>query len=167
MSSEAVGVNRWRLTEPELRTFREYFTAMALNAQVTADAAGLRLTDLYVLNVLELYGQVTAGEVAQRTRLTTGAVTKLVDRLVRAGMVERVADPADRRRVRLRIVDRAAAAALGGESASLFAPVAKRMDDLITSFPAEQREVLFEFFTRAIVELQQATQELQTGGQAS
>ena len=149
-----------QLTSEESRRLREYVTAMVLNGQVTADAAGLHPMDLYVLNLLDLDGQATAGELAERTALTTGAVTKLVDRLVRTGLVERTADPADRRRVVLRVADEPATEAFG-EEASLFTPIATRMDELIGSFPEDQRAVLFEFFSRATDELQRATVELQ------
>ncbi|WEX91820.1 MarR family transcriptional regulator (plasmid) [Sinorhizobium garamanticum] len=37
---------------------------------------------------------------AEATGLTSGATTALIDRLERAGYVERIADPADRRRYR-------------------------------------------------------------------
>ena len=42
---------------------------------------------------------MTVGRIGELTGLTTGATTRLVDRLEQAGFVRRVADPADRRRV--------------------------------------------------------------------
>lgn len=153
------------LTQNESRLLREYVTAMVLNGQVTAEAAGLHPIDLYVLNLLDLDGQASAGALAERTALTTGAITKLVDRLVRAGLVERTPDPTDRRRVVLRVVDQTATEALG-EEASLFLPFAARMDELIGSFSESQRAVLFEFFSRATDELQRVTAELQDLGRA-
>ena len=56
---------------------------------------------------------MTAGELAERTGLTTGAVTGVVDRLEEAGFVRREDDPGDRRRVILRAVP-----ALSARSAS-------------------------------------------------
>ncbi|MFB7597461.1 MarR family winged helix-turn-helix transcriptional regulator [Streptomyces sp. NPDC056160] len=47
----------------------------------------------------EREGSLTSGEPATRTGLTTGATTRVIDRLERAGYARRVADPADRRRV--------------------------------------------------------------------
>lgn len=149
-----------KLTPHEARLLREYVTAMVLNGQITAKAAGLHPIDLYVLNLLDLHGPASAGELAEHTALTTGAVTKLVDRLVRAGLVQRTAHPADRRRVVLRVVDETATEALG-EQASLFTPFARHMDDLIASFTEDQRATLFDFFARATTELHQVTTELQ------
>ena len=54
-------------------------------------------TDLRALNLLE-HEPLTAGEIATRLGLTTGSVTLLVDRLVRAGYVARHHPPDDRRR---------------------------------------------------------------------
>jgi DNA-binding MarR family transcriptional regulator len=50
-------------------------------------------------HVLALAGPLTAGELAQRTGLTTGATTRMIDRLESEGFVRRVPDQADRRRV--------------------------------------------------------------------
>jgi DNA-binding MarR family transcriptional regulator len=64
-----------------------------------ADSLGMGTTDFACLIVLLVDGPVSAGGLAERTGLTTGAITGLVDRLERAGWVERVSDPSDRRRV--------------------------------------------------------------------
>jgi DNA-binding MarR family transcriptional regulator len=42
---------------------------------------------------------MSAGRLAEASRLTSGAITVAVDRLERAGYARRVPDPADRRRV--------------------------------------------------------------------
>src|SRR4029453_18854493 len=68
--------------------------------QAVADRVGLHVTDLRCLNLLAQAGPLTAGELGQQLGLgTTGAVTRMVDRLERTGYVHRQADPADRRRV--------------------------------------------------------------------
>lgn len=42
-------------------------------------------------------GQVSMGALAQQVALTTGGVTRLLDRMIAAGLVERVPCPTDRR----------------------------------------------------------------------
>ena len=64
------------------------------------ERAGLSATEFKALDILIRSGSVTAGELADRTGLTTGAVTGLVDRLEAAGFARRARDPHDRRRVR-------------------------------------------------------------------
>ena len=67
--------------------------------QAVADRLGLHVSDLRCLNILLEAGSIPAGEIGERTGLTTGAVTRMVDRLERAGYVHREPDPTDRRRV--------------------------------------------------------------------
>jgi DNA-binding MarR family transcriptional regulator len=58
-------------------------------------------SDARCLDILEEQGSMTAGELARESRLTTGAITAVIDRLEEAGLARRVRDPADRRRVRV------------------------------------------------------------------
>jgi DNA-binding MarR family transcriptional regulator len=64
-----------------------------------AQRLGLAPTDVDVLRRLAVEQSMTVGRIGEVTGLTTGATTRLVDRLEQAGFVRRVADPADRRRV--------------------------------------------------------------------
>ena len=79
---------------------RRYTAAYALFNQAVADHFGLHPTDVQCLNLLSLESEpVTIGRIGELTGLSTGASTRLVDRLERAGYVTRERDPADRRRV--------------------------------------------------------------------
>jgi DNA-binding MarR family transcriptional regulator len=51
-------------------------------------------------------GRLTMSEIADETAHSTGGATRLVDRLVAAGMVERVNCPTDRRAIHVTITDR-------------------------------------------------------------
>ena len=70
---------------------------------LAAERLGLNRTDLHSINIIENSGGLTAGELAKEAGLTSGAVTGVIDRLERAGYARRVADPADRRRVKLEV----------------------------------------------------------------
>src|SRR5204863_6012401 len=67
--------------------------------QTVANVAGISGSDLECLDFLNLEGRVTAGRLAEVTGLTTGAITGVVDRLEKAGLVRRERDEADRRKV--------------------------------------------------------------------
>src|SRR3954470_6475303 len=67
--------------------------------QTVANVAGISGSDLECLDFLILGGQVTAGRLAEVTGLTTGAITGVVDRLAKAGLVRRERDETDRRKV--------------------------------------------------------------------
>jgi len=60
-------------------------------------AGGLSPSQFLVLKVLQNAGTVTVSELAQRIGISTAGATGLLDRLVRAGLVERTRDQADRR----------------------------------------------------------------------
>src|SRR3989442_798557 len=67
--------------------------------QTVANVAGISGSDLECLDFLNLEGRVTAGRLAEVTGLTTGAITGVVDRLEKAGLVRRERDESDRRKV--------------------------------------------------------------------
>jgi hypothetical protein len=56
-----------------------------LTGHAVAARFGLHTTDLEVLDLIFLREQASAGELAQGTGLTSGSVTALIDRLVKAG----------------------------------------------------------------------------------
>ena len=72
---------------------------MHLISQAAADRSASTPTDLNCLNILSFSGQLTAGELARATGLTTASITGVVDRLEEAGFVRRERDAQDRRRV--------------------------------------------------------------------
>jgi DNA-binding MarR family transcriptional regulator len=67
--------------------------------QTVANTVGISGSDLECLDFLNLEGRVTAGRLAEVTGLTTGAITGVIDRLEKAGLVRRERDPNDRRKV--------------------------------------------------------------------
>src|SRR5205809_5469595 len=82
-----------------LRQLRHSSINFVMFSQVVADKVGLHSTDNECLDYLLLNGPSTAGQLAVFTGLTTGAVTAMIDRLTKAGYVQREHDQADRRRV--------------------------------------------------------------------
>src|SRR5438876_11951776 len=64
---------------------------------------GINRTDFRALDVIDQRGQIGAGDLARELRMSTGAVTTVVDRLERAGYARRIPDPSDRRRVLIEV----------------------------------------------------------------
>lgn len=69
-----------------------------------ADQLGLHISDLTCLGALRDRGRASVGELATEMGLTTGAVSRMINRLERAGFVRRIPDPVDGRRVIVELV---------------------------------------------------------------
>jgi len=91
--------NRALLHASLVRQIRHFIAAAILFNQKVADHAGLRLTDMQCMGVLDLLGPSTPGKLAECTGLTTGGVTVMLDRLEKAGYVKRERNPNDRRSI--------------------------------------------------------------------
>jgi DNA-binding MarR family transcriptional regulator len=113
--------------------------ADALDAAI-AEWLGVNRTDVMCLDILARLGTVPAGRLAEESRLTTGAITAVLDRLERAGYVQRLADPSDRRRVLVETTERFRELA---EHA--WGPVAAALIDAGTRFTKEQLAGIGEF----------------------
>ena len=87
-----------------LRSLRRVNLQGSLFGQTVAIRFGLSESDIEALEVLIDSGAATAGKLSDLTGLTTGAVTRVIDRLEQAGYVRRVPDPTDRRRVIVELV---------------------------------------------------------------
>lgn len=73
--------------------------------QAIAQSVGLNATDTKCVDLIlrAPEGTVTAGWLSERTGLTTGAITHILDRLENQRFIERERDPQDRRKVIVRV----------------------------------------------------------------
>ncbi|POX56908.1 MarR family transcriptional regulator [Streptomyces sp. Ru71] len=127
-----------------------------LHGHASARACELGATDLYALNILQLTGPMSPGELSERTGLTTGPTTRLIDRLEQAGYVRRAPDPEDRRKVIVEPV---------GNPAALdraMAPARERIGEILAGYTPDQLSVLFDYFTRATRAYHDAAEELRS-----
>lgn len=72
--------------------FRQYLDAVGLQGLASAEAAGLHTSEWYALSLIAFHGALSSGELATRAGLTTGATTRLIDRLEKSGFARRTAD---------------------------------------------------------------------------
>jgi DNA-binding MarR family transcriptional regulator len=89
---------RQRLIAEAGRALQAYQRSTQALDDAIGRALGLNPTDLRCLDWLA-DGPKTAGQLTAGTGLSSAATTTLIDRLERKGFVQRVRDPADRRRV--------------------------------------------------------------------
>jgi DNA-binding MarR family transcriptional regulator len=110
---------------------------------VAAELAGLNRTDWRCLDLLGTRGSMTAGQLAEAAHLTTGAVTGVLDHLEAAGLVRRVRDTGDRRRVIVQVTDE-----VERRAARAYGPLIKESAEVMAVFDAVQLEVITEFVRR-------------------
>ncbi|SFW61739.1 MarR family winged helix-turn-helix transcriptional regulator [Amycolatopsis australiensis] len=97
------------VTEEELFRFAELgragSTFTVLRHARIAERMGLSGTDHKAFDLVIQAGEpLTAGRIAELTGLSTGAVTGVIDRLEKVGLVRRVRDREDRRKVLVEVV---------------------------------------------------------------
>ncbi len=95
---------------------------------------GVNRTAMRCMDVLDQAGQLTPGEIAVQTGLTSGAVTAMLDRLERLDLVQRHPDPTDRRRVLVQLTDTARQLA-----SEIYGPLADEMTQFERYSDAELR----------------------------
>ncbi|MEU6282073.1 MarR family transcriptional regulator [Streptomyces sp. NPDC047028] len=144
-----------------LSAMDQLIAAHLIGQQELARRLGLTVTDLtcfaFVLEAREAArpgaepgdadggsGLLTAGDLAARAHVTTGAVTGILNRLERAGYITRHPDPSDRRRVRV-----AAVPAAITRIEAMYAGHYKRLTALFADYSAEELSVITSWFTRA------------------
>jgi DNA-binding Lrp family transcriptional regulator len=135
---------------------RELSTAVVLFHEAVAQRLGLSAADHRALGVIARAGSVTAGELAQRTGLSPGAVTGLVDRLESAGHVRRTRDPADRRRVVVVPVSAPDRPDLSG----IFRDLAAAMAGFAGDYDEHQARAIEDYLVRTIAVLREQTRRL-------
>src|ERR1700750_601969 len=81
---------------------RELGARTILFHQAMADLAGISITDMKCLDYVDRGGDITAGDLARLTGLTTGAITAAIDRLEKADLAQRERSETDRRKVFIR-----------------------------------------------------------------
>lgn len=143
---EAREGERRRTLIDQLQTLGEISsTETALFHQTAAAAYGLGITDMKALSALLQEGPMTAGQLARRLSLTTGAVTSVIDRLQRQGLVRRAPDADDRRRV-IVMVDQERLAS----GPNVYASMGEAFYRLFETYSTERLEFLVRFYEASI-----------------
>ena len=108
--------------------------------EAVAGRLGLNSTDLKCLDLARAEASVTAGRIAELTGLTTAAVTSVIDRLEASGLVRRVRDISDRRKVMVVPVPERAA-----EVGRLFESLDRAMKQLYSEYSSEDLALIRDF----------------------
>jgi len=120
-------------------------TETALFHQTAAAKYGLGITDMKALSVLLWEGSMTAGQLARRLNLTSGAVTSVIDRLSNKDFVKRIPDHKDRRKVIVSVNQEKLSA---GEN--VYHSMGMAFEELLMKYSVKQLEFLVEFYEASI-----------------
>ena len=127
------------------RELRQFNGLSASFFRAAAARIGVTVTDMQVIESLASTGPMTAGQLADLTGLTTGAITGMLNRLEEAGLVRRERDPEDGRRVIVRLSpDRDQIRGIG----PLFDSIGKAWEEQTSRYDDEQIAFLVEFLKR-------------------
>jgi DNA-binding MarR family transcriptional regulator len=116
---------------------------------------GINLTDGRCLDLLDVHDGLTAGELAEAASLSPGAVTTVLDRLERMGLVTRTRDEADRRRVLVELTPKARELAF-----KAYGPVAAYASEYIEQLTDEEIEIISRFLEVAVEVNERRAREL-------
>jgi DNA-binding MarR family transcriptional regulator len=136
---------RAELLKEWARELRQFSGLSASYFRAAAARSGMTATDMQVIDSLTITGPTTAGQLADLTGLTTGAITGMLNRLEEAGVVRRERDPEDGRRVIVQLVP-AKANAEASDSGS--DSMGTAWDELAARYDDEQLALLIEFLQR-------------------
>jgi DNA-binding MarR family transcriptional regulator len=120
----------WRTRDQSMDAFDE----------AASQRLGVNRTDLRCMDLIATAESMTAGELAQASALTPGAVTTVIDRLERAGYVRRVRDTEDRRRVLLELTPEAHRA-----TGEIWGPLAADAGRWLASYSDEELTGFIDF----------------------
>ena len=126
------------------RAAREASGLGNLFAQTVANRLGVSATDLECLDFIAGGANVTAGDLARATGLTTGAITGVIDRLEKAGMARRERDREDRRKIYVRMTPAARTGA-----AVYYGSFGRAIDRLAAGYSRADIVLLIDYFTRS------------------
>ena len=122
----------------EIRKF--IAAAIFFNTQA-AEKAGLGLTDMQLLHILQLYGPSTPSRLAAWTGLSSGGVTVALDRLEKSGYLRRAPNPEDRRSLLITLVPGRLR-----KIAAMYEGIEKETRRLLSLLPRNDLEAVVRFF---------------------
>lgn len=131
------------LKKRALNAVRDYGVQLTQFRSAMNEWVGLNATDMECLRLLFAKGVSTPSELARQTGLTSGATTAMLDRLEKAGLIERRPNPEDRRGTLI-----VPAKSSAEKAAGWFESARKAQEELIAQFSEEELEVISDIFER-------------------
>ncbi len=144
------------LRQVGLEVGREIGARTILFHQAIANIVGVSVTDMKCLDYVDRGGDVTAGDLARLTGLTTGAITAAIDRLEKAGLARRERSETDRRKVFIRTTESAATKRIE----PVFDELGKEVSALAARYSTRELETIKNFCDRTIAIMRRQTEKV-------
>jgi DNA-binding MarR family transcriptional regulator len=135
--------------------FREFSFWLIRHQQAIADRLGIYITDFKCLGVLHRKGDMTPKALAAEMGMSTAAMTTIIDRLEKAGYVERKPRVQDRRSLTVHATDRSRKQVL-----KFYKSLEDKAGGLNAGFTGPELDVVFRYLKQATVVLRVATEAL-------
>jgi DNA-binding MarR family transcriptional regulator len=141
------------IREQLFQLFREFSTQTVMFHHALAEQLGLGPADHKYLYIILSSGGITAKQLAECTGLTSGSITSLIDRLEKAGFVERKRQSRDRRVITIVPKQDKAQQMID----PLFESLQKSVEQLCSQYNEEELYFLTHFFKDGIEIMQERT----------
>ncbi|HEY3008644.1 MAG TPA: MarR family transcriptional regulator [Micromonosporaceae bacterium] len=150
--------SRRRLTSAVRDSLRELIVQLSVLNHHIGARLDIRDIDLDCLDVLAREGPLSPSALARRAGLHPATMTGVLDRLERAGWIERARHPSDRRAILVRPLGTRSAEILG-----LYAGMNRSMDEICAGYQDDELQLLADFLRRTAEAGRRAADDLAGG----
>ncbi|MCI3206939.1 MULTISPECIES: MarR family transcriptional regulator [Pandoraea] len=124
----------------------------ALYHAALAEQLGLNVTDLNALDLILELESITAGQLAELMGVSSGGITTVIDRLERAGFVEREKNPHDRRMVMIHPIQERCA-----QIEQFLSSVSRELTAVSAAYDQSELAAIHDFLVQSIRTLKSET----------
>ncbi|WP_052811064.1 MarR family winged helix-turn-helix transcriptional regulator [Pandoraea vervacti] len=124
----------------------------ALYHAALAEQLGLNVTDLNALDLILELESITAGQLAELMGVSSGGITTVIDRLERAGFVEREKNPHDRRMVMIHPIEERCA-----QIEQFLSSVSRELTAVSAAYDHSELAAIHDFLVQSIRTLKSET----------
>ncbi|WP_020659750.1 MarR family winged helix-turn-helix transcriptional regulator [Amycolatopsis benzoatilytica] len=150
-----MAANQRELVTAATLALPQFVSAVTRFHTAVADQLGITPTQLHCLQLVHSGVSDSPAELARLLGLTTGAFTRLLDRMEDQQLVRRLPDPEDRRRLKVALTGNRMA-----ELAELYGTLARRFAGQLGGFDRRQLAALVSFFAEGQTSAERAAEEV-------
>jgi DNA-binding MarR family transcriptional regulator len=123
--------------------FRKHQNATDVLDDTAVELLGINRTDGRCLDIIQQNGAMTAGQLAEATALSPGAVTTILDRMEAAGYLQRVRGQEDRRKIMVELTPEATR-----RTWEIWGPLARWSETELSRYSEAELTFVLDFLSR-------------------